>query len=72
MQKLGRLLALEDGRVRGSADLGRYLRDADRSVRRRAALAAGRVADPSAVPALVELLADRELEVRQMAAFALA
>jgi cyclophilin family peptidyl-prolyl cis-trans isomerase/HEAT repeat protein len=71
MQKLGRLLALEDGRVRGGAELGRYLHDADRSVRRRAALAAGRLADTAAVPALVELLADRELEVRQMAAFAL-
>jgi cyclophilin family peptidyl-prolyl cis-trans isomerase/HEAT repeat protein len=71
MQKLGRVLALEDGRRLGSPELDRYLRDSERSVRRRAALAAARLADPAAVPALVELLADREVEVRQMAAFAL-
>jgi len=71
MQKLGHLLALEDSRVRGSAELDRYLRDSDRSVRRRAALAAGRLADPTALPVLIEMLADQELEVRQMAAFAL-
>ena len=53
------------------ADLLPLLRDPQARVRRRAALAAGRVGLPAAVPALVERLADEEREVRQMAAFAL-
>ncbi len=65
------LLALEDARSPGAGELERLLRDPDRGVRRRAALAAGRVADPSLVPALVDLLNDQEVEVRRMAAFAL-
>ena len=40
-------------------------------VRRRAALAAGRVADPALVPPLVDLMNDQEVEVRRVAAFAL-
>ncbi len=40
-------------------------------MRRRAALAIGRVGLPEAVPALVPLLADGDPEVRQMAAYAL-
>jgi cyclophilin family peptidyl-prolyl cis-trans isomerase len=40
-------------------------------VRRRAALAAGRIGDPAPVPVLADLLSDNEPEVRQMAAFAL-
>jgi cyclophilin family peptidyl-prolyl cis-trans isomerase len=71
IQKMTRILALEDARVTGSPDLDRYLRDPDRSVRRRAALAAGRVADRSLVPTLIDLMNDQETEVRQMAAFAL-
>src|SRR6185295_15077881 len=47
------------------------LRDDDRGVRRRAALAAGRIGDPALVPVLLELLEDAEPEVRQMTAFAL-
>ncbi len=40
-------------------------------MRRRAALAAGRVGDPALAPALADLLNDPEVEVRRMAAFAL-
>src|SRR5688572_33145362 len=49
----------------------RYLAHPDRGIRRRAALAAGRIGLPAAVPALAKLLGDPEVEVRQMAAFAL-
>ena len=53
-------------------DLVRLMRDAEARVRRRAALAAGRVGLPEAIEPLSALLAsDTEVEVRQMAAFAL-
>lgn len=53
-------------------DLVRWLADPDARVRRRAALAAGRVGLAEASPALQRLLAaDPDPEVRQMAAFAL-
>src|SRR5262249_10288410 len=65
------ILALEDRRTTGDGELERYLRDADRGVRRRAALAAGRIADAALVPALVDLMNDVEPEVRQMSAFAM-
>ena len=71
MHKLTRILELEDTRTVGAGELDRYLRDADRSIRRRAALAAGRIADRSLVPTLVDLMNDGEAEVRQMAAFGL-
>jgi len=71
MHKLARVAELEDTRSAGAGELDRYLRDPDRSVRRRAALAAGRVADRALVPTLVDLMNDAEPEVRQMAAFAL-
>jgi cyclophilin family peptidyl-prolyl cis-trans isomerase/HEAT repeat protein len=70
MEKLTRILAAEDRRDL-TTDVKLGLADADRSVRRRAALAAGRIGDGGAVPALIPLLQDSELEVRQMAAFAL-
>jgi len=70
MEKLTRLLAAEDRRDL-TTDVKLGLADSDRSVRRRAALAAGRIGDAGAVPALILLLQDSELEVRQMAAFAL-
>jgi cyclophilin family peptidyl-prolyl cis-trans isomerase/HEAT repeat protein len=69
--KLTRILALEDARSAGGGELDRYLRDPDRSLRRRAALAAGRIADPALVPTLVDLMNDPEPEVRQMSAFAM-
>jgi HEAT repeat protein/cyclophilin family peptidyl-prolyl cis-trans isomerase len=71
IEKLARLLELEDTRSAGAGALERLLRDPDRGVRRRAALAAGRIADPVVVPALVGLMNDPEVEVRRMAAFAL-
>jgi cyclophilin family peptidyl-prolyl cis-trans isomerase/HEAT repeat protein len=55
-----------------SPDLIRLLTDEEARVRRRAALAVGRVGLRDAVPALTKVLAaDTEIEVRQMAAFAL-
>ncbi len=71
METLARVLALEDARTLGQGELERALRSPDRSIRRRAALAAGRIADPSVSPTLIELMNDQEPEVRQMTAFAL-
>jgi HEAT repeat protein len=71
IEKLARILALEDARSPGDGELERALADPDRGVRRRAALAAGRIGDRALVPALLPLLADGEPEVRQMAAFGL-
>ena len=53
------------------SDLIRLLDDGESRVRRRAALALGRVGLPEAVVPLAARLADPEAEVRQMAAFAL-
>jgi len=53
------------------SDLIRLLSDGEARVRRRAALAVGRVGLREAVDPLVALLADPEPDVRQMAAFAL-
>jgi cyclophilin family peptidyl-prolyl cis-trans isomerase/HEAT repeat protein len=53
------------------SDLIRLLSDPEARVRRRAALAAGRVGLSEAVAPLSMLLMDEEFEVRQMAAFAL-
>lgn len=71
IELLARLVALEDQRSTGGDELARLLRHPDRGVRRRAALAAGRIAAPELVAPLVELMNDQELEVRRMAAFAL-
>ena len=53
------------------SDLIRLLNDNEARVRRRAALALGRVGLPEAVEPLTELLGDEDPDVRQMAAFAL-
>ena len=54
------------------SDLVRLMRDPEARVRRRAALASGRVGLPEAIEPLSTLLAaDEDFEVRQMAAFAL-
>jgi cyclophilin family peptidyl-prolyl cis-trans isomerase/HEAT repeat protein len=53
------------------SDLLLLLGDSEARVRRRAALAVGRVGLPAAVEPLTRLLSDSEFEVRQMAAFSL-
>jgi len=75
------ILRLEDQRIlrdpspaaasAPAADLGRLLTDPEARVRRRAALAVGRVGVREGVPLLVAVLNDADPEVRQMAAFAL-
>jgi cyclophilin family peptidyl-prolyl cis-trans isomerase/HEAT repeat protein len=71
LERLGRILELEDRRTLGGTEMDALLRDGDRGIRRRAALAAGRIGLPASVPALLGLLGDPEPEIRQMAAFAL-
>jgi len=71
LAKLARILELEDQRSAGAGELRRLLKDSDRGVRRRAALAAGRVGLAELVPPLVELMNDQEVEVRRVDAFAL-
>jgi cyclophilin family peptidyl-prolyl cis-trans isomerase len=67
-----RIMRAEDERRWEPSDLGVLLFDADARVRRRAALAAGRIGDERAVASLIGLLQnDRETSVRAMAAFAL-
>src|SRR5262245_37782943 len=75
-QKMAWILRLEDRRVLKDpelpgADLIRLLSDGQPRVRRRAALAVGRVGLTSGVAPLLIKLGDTEPEVRQMAAFAL-
>jgi peptidyl-prolyl cis-trans isomerase B (cyclophilin B) len=70
IEKLGEILDWEVRQGPPQA-LEAWLRDRDPTVKRRAALAAGRLPDPATVPALVDQLNDPVPEVRQMAAFAL-
>jgi len=66
------IIEAEDERRWDDADLGKLLTDANPSVRRRAALAAGRIGDEGAVAPLSAMLrADRDEAARAMAAFAL-
>ena len=70
--KLLRIVRAEDERRWEESDLGQLLGDASPAVRRRAALAAGRIGDEGAVAALVRLLrTDADDSVRAVAAFAL-
>ena len=57
--------------VRPTPDLARLLADHEPRVRRRAALAIGRVRLAEGVAPLIEALKDPDVDVRQMAAFAL-
>ncbi len=67
-----RIMRAEDERRWEPTDLGVLLFDTDARVRRRAALAAGRIGDERAVASLIGLLQnDKEQSVRAMAAFAL-
>jgi len=54
-----------------SPDLAVLVRDAEPRIRRRAALAIGRVKSPAGVPLLVSTLTDADPDVRAIAAFAL-
>src|SRR3989440_11589021 len=66
------IIEAEDERRWDDADLGKLLTDANPSVRRRAALAAGRIGDEGAVAPLSAMLrGDRDESVRAMAAFAI-
>jgi cyclophilin family peptidyl-prolyl cis-trans isomerase len=66
-----RIMRAEDER-RWDQNLKSLLSDKDAKVRKRAALAAGRIGDERALPALIERLnADPDVDVRQMAAFAI-
>lgn len=65
------ILKAEDSR-RYDAGIENLLKSPDAKIRERAAIAAGRIGDDKAVPALVVMLNnDRSVEVRTMAAFAL-
>ena len=68
---MARILSLEDRARPATARSTGYWRTATAGVRRRAALAAGRIGDASMAPALVARMNDTEPEVRQMSAFAL-
>ena len=73
-QKMRWILQLEDQRQLrgGGGDLLTLLTDHEARVRRRSALAAGRVKLPEAIPALTTALqSEADPEVRQMAAFAM-
>ena len=80
-QKMRWILQLEDERqlrpstslgTGGGGDLIALLQDAEPRIRRRAALATGRVRSSEALPPLTTILqSDRDPEVRQMAAFAI-
>jgi cyclophilin family peptidyl-prolyl cis-trans isomerase/HEAT repeat protein len=66
-----RIIRAEDER-RWDADLQTLLADKNTAVRRRAALAAGRIGDERALPLLISLLQkDSNISVRAMVAFAL-
>jgi cyclophilin family peptidyl-prolyl cis-trans isomerase/HEAT repeat protein len=70
-QTLLQIIRAEDER-RWNENLKSLLSNEVPRVRKRAALAAGRIGDPNAVPVLTDMvLMDRDADVRQMAAFAL-
>lgn len=67
---LATLLRLEDSRSAGAAELRALARSSSPTVRRYSALAAGRLRDSTALPALLGLLADPDTAVAATAAFA--
>jgi hypothetical protein len=71
-ETLLQIIEAEDERRWDESDLGRLLADANPAVRRRAALAAGRIGDEGAVVPLVTMLGgDHDDAARALAAFAL-
>src|SRR5262245_26944599 len=64
------LLKLEDTRQFDDAALARILKSTHPEVRRRAAVAIGRIADPKALPLLESARADADVEVRASVVFA--
>ncbi|MFL6285445.1 MAG: HEAT repeat domain-containing protein, partial [Pyrinomonadaceae bacterium] len=71
-ETLLRIIEAEDERRWDASEFGKLFEDANASVRRRAALAAGRIGDEGAVASLSALLySDRDERVRATAAFAL-
>jgi cyclophilin family peptidyl-prolyl cis-trans isomerase/HEAT repeat protein len=66
-----RIERAEDARGLGDGVLARALADADAALRRRAALAVGRLQDTLGTPLLLPLLHDADPEVRREAVFAL-
>ena len=65
-----KILKAEDER-RWDSDLKELLSNSDAGIRKRAALAAGRIGNEDSVNALAALLKDADTEVRAMAAFAI-
>ena len=71
IQTLVQISRAED-ELRFDKTLEDLMKNPDAEIRRRAALAAGRIGNEAAIPALADLLEnDKELNVRAMAAFAL-
>jgi cyclophilin family peptidyl-prolyl cis-trans isomerase len=70
-EKLARLMKLEDERSSGAGELLTRFSEREPQLRRRAALAAGRIGDSEAASSLADLLNDPEETVRITAAFAL-
>jgi cyclophilin family peptidyl-prolyl cis-trans isomerase/HEAT repeat protein len=68
---LARILVLEDSRSLGSGSLQAFLGHEDPAVRRRAAMAAGRIGDRLVAPRLVQALTDPVTDVRRAAALGL-
>lgn len=68
---IARVLQSEDERVLDEATMAQAAAHRDYVVRRRAALAIGRIGDPAGTPILLDLLDDPSPAVRQDAAFAL-
>lgn len=64
------LLKLEDTRLYDEAELSRILKSAHPEVRRRAAIAIGRIADPKGLQLLQTARADRDLQVAASVVFA--
>lgn len=65
------IAGLEFHRSLGDGVLLGFLEDPRPGIRERAALALGRIQDPSTLPALAQALTDEEASVRSMAAFAI-